>query len=54
LRGLAAGSTTLAVSSAPLLSVRSSVTVSDTAVELSELQVLLVTMQPLALVTATK
>ena len=35
LRGLAAGSTTLSVSSAPTLSVQSSVTVSDTAVELS-------------------
>ena len=43
LRGLAAGSTTLSVSSAPTLSVQSSVTVSDTTVELSELQVLLVT-----------
>jgi hypothetical protein len=35
LHGLAAGNTTLSVSSAPTLSVQSSVTVSDTAVELS-------------------
>ena len=43
LHGLAAGSTTLRVSSAPALSVQASVTVSDTPVELSQLQVLLVT-----------
>ena len=43
LHGLSAGSTTLRVSSAPMLSVQSSVTVSDTSVELSQLQVLLVT-----------
>ena len=43
LHGLAAGSTTLSVSSAPMLSVQSSITVSDTPVELSQLQVLLVT-----------
>ena len=41
LHGLAAGSTTLRVSSAPALSVQASVTVSDTPVELSQLQVLL-------------
>ena len=43
LHGLAAGSTILSVSSAPMLSVQSSITVSDTPVELSQLQVLLVT-----------
>ena len=43
LRGLAVGSTTLSISSAPSLSVQTSVAVSDSIVELSELQVLLVT-----------
>ena len=43
LRGLAAGSTMLTVSSAPSLSVQTSVTVSDAVVELTALQVLLVT-----------
>ena len=43
LRGLAAGSTMLSVSSCPSLSVQTSVTVSDAAVELTALQVFLVT-----------
>ena len=43
LRGLAAGSTMLSVSSSPSLSVQTSVTVSDAAVELTALQVFLVT-----------
>jgi hypothetical protein len=43
LRGLAAGSTMLTVSSSPSLSVQTSVTVSDAAVELTALQVFLVT-----------
>ena len=43
LRGLATGITTLAVSSAPSLSVQTSVAVSDATVELTALQVLVVT-----------
>ena len=43
LRGLTVGSTTLTVTSVPMLLVQSSVSVSDIAVQLSELQVLVVT-----------
>ena len=43
LKGLASGSTSLTVTSAPVLSIQTTVTVSDTHVQLMELQVLVVT-----------